>query len=47
MAGAGRYAQGQGPVTGNLPGDWTPTIIYLLILVIGEMIVFGWLSRRV
>jgi len=26
-------------------GGWEPTVVYLLILVVAEMIVFGFISR--
>jgi len=25
--------------------DWDPSILYLFVFVIAEMIVFGWISR--
>lgn len=28
------------------PGGWHPTVLYMLALVIGEVIVAGWLSRH-
>jgi hypothetical protein len=31
------------PSTGG--GGWEPTVVYLLILVVAEMIVFGFISR--
>lgn len=33
--------QGQGPGTVS----WEPTVVYLLLLVIGEIIVFGLIAR--
>ncbi len=44
MAGTSTFAQGQGP-TGNT-GQWTPTILYLIGLIILEMVVFGILARK-
>ena len=41
-SGAGLLSQGMGAVNG---GDWHPTVIYLLILVVAEMIVFGFIAR--
>lgn len=26
---------------------WTPTILYLFVLIIAEMFVFGWVSRKI
>lgn len=39
--GVGFLSQGQG----SGAGGWDPTIVYLLIMVIVEMIVFGFISR--
>ena len=41
--GLGMFSQGQGDAAGN--GNWHPTVIYLLILIIAEMVVFGFISR--
>lgn len=41
-SGAGLLSQGQGIMSG---GDWHPTVIYLLILVVAEMFVFGFIAR--
>ena len=40
--GFGIFSQGQGT-----PGasGWEPTVVYLLILIVAEMIVFGFISR--
>lgn len=43
MAGNGVFAQGQGPQSQT---GWSPTILYMVGLIIGEMIVFGILSRK-
>lgn len=45
MAGTNTFSQGQGP-TGSSTGQWSPTILYLIALVIAEMIVFGIISRK-
>lgn len=45
VAGVGQMAQGQGSV--GTPTGWTPTILYLFILIVAEMIVFGILSRHI
>ncbi|HXT92381.1 MAG TPA: hypothetical protein VN714_24365 [Trebonia sp.] len=42
--GLGFFSKGQGP-TSATAGSWDPTIIYLLLLTIGEMVVFGVISR--
>lgn len=45
MAGTNTFAQGQGP-TGASATGWNPTILYMFALIIGEMIVFGILARK-
>jgi hypothetical protein len=42
LQGLGFLSQGQGS-----PGSsgWDPTIVYLLILIVVEMVVFGFISR--
>lgn len=35
------FSQGQGPSTVS----WQPTVIYLLVLVLAEMVIFGFISR--
>jgi len=42
VQGLGFLSQGQGP-----PGSsgWDPTITYLLVLVVAEMVIFGFISR--
>ena len=40
--GLGIFRQGQGPTN---TGGWDPTIGYLFLLIIGEMIVFGLISK--
>lgn len=35
-----------GAASTNATG-WTPTILYLFVLIIAEMFVFGWLSRKI
>jgi hypothetical protein len=44
MAGTNVFSQGQGP-TGQ-QGSWSPTILYMLALIILEMFVFGFISRK-
>lgn len=46
MAGNGVFAPGQGP-SASPETAWSPTILYLFLLVIAEMVVFGILSRHV
>ena len=40
--GAGMLAQGTGS---QGPGGWHPTILYLLVFIVAEMIVFGLVAR--
>lgn len=42
VQGFGIFSQGQGAPGGS---GWEPTVVYLLILIIAEMIVFGFISR--
>jgi hypothetical protein len=42
VQGLGTFMQGQGP-SGSM--GWEPTILYLFVLVIAEMMVFGFISR--
>lgn len=47
MAGGplGFLSQPQGSATGSGGGGWEPTVVYLLIFVVAEMVVFGFISR--
>jgi hypothetical protein len=45
MAGQNTFAQGQGP-TGSGQTSWSPTIMYLIGLVVLEMVVFGIIARK-
>lgn len=45
QSGVGQFAQGSGPV--NNTSQWSPTIYYMFALVIFEMVVFGFLARRI
>lgn len=43
LQGMGIFSQGQGaPGSGS---GWDPTIVYLFLLILAEMIVFGFISR--
>jgi hypothetical protein len=44
MAGNGVFSAGQGNVQGT---GWSPTILYMFVLIIVEMIVFGVLAKHV
>jgi hypothetical protein len=47
MAGGplGFLTQPQSAPAGGSPSGWEPTVVYLLILILAEMIVFGFISR--
>lgn len=46
MAGSNVFSAGQG--TSSATGaTWTPTILYLFVLIIAEMFVFAWIGRKV
>jgi hypothetical protein len=44
MAGSNVFSAGQGTDAGS--GTWTPTILYLFVLIIVEMFVFAFIARR-
>ena len=46
VSGSNVFAQGQGSMTTGA-GSWTPTILYLFVLILVEMFVFAFLARRV
>ena len=45
VSGISQFAQGQGGV--GTQSSWNPTILYLFVLIVAEMFVFGLLSRHV
>lgn len=45
MAGANVFSAGQGTQSDSGTA-WTPTILYLFVLIVVEMFVFAFLSRR-
>lgn len=48
MAGNNTFAMGQGGAVGGSDSTaWTPTILYLFVLIIAEMFIFAFLSRHV
>lgn len=42
-SGAGMFPAGSGPAGGG--GSWSPTVTYLIIFVVAEMIIFKCLER--
>lgn len=46
VSGSNVFSQGQGgTATGS--GAWTPTILYMFVLILVEMFIFAWIARRV
>jgi glucose/arabinose dehydrogenase len=43
MAGQGVFSAGSGNAQGTA---WNPTILYLFVLVIAEMFIFGFIARK-
>ncbi len=43
-SGAGMFPQGSGPANGG-GGPWSPTLTYLLVLVLAEMVIFKWVGK--
>ena len=37
------FTSPQGPAAGS--GGWEPTVVYLLILIVAEMVVFGFIAK--
>lgn len=46
MAGKGVFSAGSGGSQSTGDSTWTPTILYLFVLIIIEMFVFAFISRR-
>jgi hypothetical protein len=47
VSGSNVFAAGQGASTTAGAGSWTPTILYLFVLILVEMFVFGIIARKV
>lgn len=47
VSGSNVFSQGQGATTTAGAGMWTPTILYLFVLILVEMFIFAWIARRV
>lgn len=47
VSGANVFSQGQGASMTSGAGAWSPTILYLFVLVLVEMFVFAFIARRV
>lgn len=45
VSGANVFSAGQGTISGQ--SAWTPTILYLFVLIIAEMFVFAVIARKV
>jgi hypothetical protein len=46
VSGVNVFSAGQGNMSDNASG-WTPTILYLFLLIIAEMFVFAFIARKV
>lgn len=46
MAGSNVFSAGQGTNTDGAGASWTPTILYLFVLIVIEMFVFAFIARR-
>jgi hypothetical protein len=46
MAGNSVFSAGSGPSKSAGESAWTPTILYLFVLIIIEMFVFAFIARR-
>lgn len=46
VSGANIFSAGQGSTTDS-GSTWTPTILYLFVLILVEMFVFAWIGRRI
>ena len=45
-ASASRATAAAGGGGGTLPGGWQPTVVYMLVLIVAEVLIVGWLSRH-
>lgn len=46
MAGANVFSAGQGVQSDQGGSAWSPTILYLFVLIVVEMFVFAFIARR-
>lgn len=46
MAGSNVFSAGQGTPGDTTGATWTPTILYLFVLIVLEMFVFAFIARR-
>lgn len=47
VSGSNVFSAGQGSSMTSGAGAWTPTILYLFVLILVEMFVFAWIGRRI
>ena len=47
VSGSNVFSQGQGASMTQGAGSWTPTILYLFVLILIEMFVFAFIARKV
>lgn len=47
VSGSNVFSAGQGTANAASGSTWSPTILYLFVLVLVEMFVFAWVARHV
>lgn len=47
VSGTNIFSAGQGNAAGSGTSAWSPTILYLFVLILIEMFVFAWVSRHI
>jgi hypothetical protein len=47
VSGMNVFSSGQGSAAGEGTSAWSPTILYLFVLVLIEMFVFAWVARHI
>jgi len=47
MSGSNVFSAGQGSVTSANASAWTPTILYLFVLIFIEMFIFAFVARHI
>lgn len=47
VSGMNFFSQGQGSSASSATSAWSPTILYLFVLVLVEMFLFAWIARHI
>lgn len=47
VSGTNIFSSGQGSSAAGGTSAWSPTILYLFVLILVEMFVFAWVSRHI